>query len=78
MKEPQCNCKLQQILQSWAKHNIAEYKDAESFRDDTQFSSGEFSGIVENSKKLMELMDEFQRDPKSLIKRGKEEGWLEE
>lgn len=65
-----------QILMSWAKYNIEEYKDAESFRDDTLFSSGEFSGIVENSKNLIELLKEIRDYPERVIKRGREEGWL--
>jgi hypothetical protein len=67
---------LPQILAAWAYHNISEYKDAESYRDDTQFSSGEFSGIVENSKNLLELLKEYQENPKALIQRAKDENWL--
>lgn len=65
------------ILEQRLIYLIDYYKDAESPRDDTLFSAGEFSGIVENSKELLKLIQEIQENPGAVIQRGKDEGWLE-
>lgn len=53
--------KLIKRLKTWAEKQIEEYKNAESYRDDTQFSAGEFSGIVENSENLLKKLKEYKK-----------------
>lgn len=53
--------KLITKLKTWAEKQIDEYKDAESYRDDTQFSAGEFAGIVENSENLLKELKKHKK-----------------